>query len=134
MAWFLFVHESGHDRAASPYEVLAGIAIEDRTVRTVIGRLHKAEIRWFGRRYSYGRRELKGKRLLKRKVYRRRELNAEVDVSDIAALARAALDDGVRTDPRMLTALAIAKLNYVASVFDICAQLGCRAFASIVDR
>ena len=33
----------------------------------------------------------------------------------------------------MLKALAIAKTNYVASVFEICAQLGCRAFASIVE-
>ncbi|MCY4496954.1 MAG: DUF3800 domain-containing protein [Rhodospirillaceae bacterium] len=64
---------------------------------------------------------------------RGRELKAEVDASDIAVLARAALDDGARADPRMLKALAIAKLNYVASVFDICAQLGCRAFASIVE-
>ena len=75
MAWFLFIDESGHDRAASPYEVLAGIAVEDRAVRTVIERLHEAEIRWFGRRYSDGRRELKGKRLLKRKVYRHHEFN-----------------------------------------------------------
>ena len=133
MAWFLLIDETGHDRAASPYEVLAGIAIKDRSVRAVIAQLHEAEIRWFGRRYSDGRRELKGKRLLKRKVYRHRALDAAVDAADIATLARAALDDGARADPRMLKALAIAKLNYVASVFDICAQTGCRAFASIVE-
>ena len=133
MAWLLFIDETGHDRAASPYEVLAGIAIEDRSVRAVISELHEAETLWFGRRYSDGRRELKGKRLLKRKVYRHRELDAAVDTADIAALARAALDDGARADPQMLKALAIAKLNYVASVFDICAQSGCRAFASIVE-
>ena len=33
----------------------------------------------------------------------------------------------------MLKALALAKVNYVASVFEICAQSGCRAFASIVE-
>ena len=33
----------------------------------------------------------------------------------------------------MLKALAMAKLEYVASVFEICTQLGCRAFASIVE-
>ena len=33
----------------------------------------------------------------------------------------------------MLKALAMAKLEYVASVFEICAQLSCRAFASIVE-
>ena len=54
MAWFLFIDESGHDRSASPYEVLAGVAIQDRTVREVIDQLHQAEIRSFGRRYSDG--------------------------------------------------------------------------------
>ena len=28
---------------------------------------------------------------------------------------------------------AIAKLKYVATVFEICAEFGCRAFASIVE-
>ena len=40
---------------------------------------------------------------------------------------------GARADARMLKALAIAKLNYVASVFNVCSELGCRAFASIVE-
>ena len=133
MAWVLFIDESGHDRSASPYEVLAGVAIQDQAVGAVVRRLHEIEIDSFGRRYSDGPRELKGKVLLKKKVYRHRELNAEVDAADIPALARAALDDGARADARMLKALAIAKLNYVASVFEICAELGCRAFASIVE-
>ena len=54
MAWFLFIDESGHDRTASPYEVLAGVAIQDHAVREVIGQLHQEEIRSFGRRYSAG--------------------------------------------------------------------------------
>ena len=133
MAWFLFVDESGHDGSASPYEVLAGVAIQDRTVREVIRRLHQAEIHSFGRRYSAGPRELKGRVLLKKKVFRHLDLDAEVDEKGIPELARAALDDGARADARVLKALAIAKLNYVASAFDICAELGCRAFASIVE-
>ena len=133
MAWLLFIDESGHDRFASPYEVLAGVAIQDHAVREVIGQLHQEEIRLFGRRYSAGSRELKGRVLLKKKVYRHRGLDVEVDPADISVLARAALDDGGRADDRMLKALAIAKLDYVASVFNICAQLDCRAFASIVE-
>ncbi len=133
MAWLLFIDESGHDRSTSPYEVLAGVAIQDHTVREVIGQLHEAEIRSFGRRYSAGPRELKGRVLLKRKVYRHRNLNVQIDPADIPVLARGALDDGVRADARKLKALATAKLDYVASVFSICAQLGCRAFASIVE-
>ena len=133
MAWLLFVDESGHDRGASPYEVLAGVAIQDRVVREVISQLHEAETRSFGRRYSDGSRELKGKILLKKKVFRHREFNVEVDEADVPALACAALDDGARADARMLKALALAKLEYVASVFEICAQHGCCACASIVE-
>ena len=36
MAWLLFLDESGHDRGASPYEVLAGIAIADRDIWKII--------------------------------------------------------------------------------------------------
>ena len=133
MAWFLFIDESGHDRVASPYEVLAGIAIHDRKLREVIDQLHKAEIRCFGRRYSDGPRELKGKKLLKRKVFRQRDLTADFKGMDVRTLARAALDDGARADAPMVKALALAKLDYVASVFEICARFGCRAFASIVE-
>ena len=135
MAWMLFIDESGHDHAASPYEVLAGVAIQDWVLREVIERLLEAENRFFGRRYSDGHRELKGKLLLKRKVFRHRDSSdIEVDAEAVPVLARAALDDGSRADPRMLKALALAKLDYVASVFDICAELNSRAFASIVEN
>ena len=121
MAWLLFVDESGHDRLESPYEVLAGVAIRDHELRELIARMHDAEITSFGRRYTDGHRELKGSALLKRKVYRHRALDAELDLADIPALARAALDDGARANDRMLKALALAKLKYVAAALDTCA-------------
>lgn len=133
MAWFLFIDESGHDRKASPYEVLAGVAIQEQEVSSVISQLQEAETRCFGRRYSDGPRELKGRALLKRKVFRHRDLDADVEVADVPDLAREALDEGAQADNRMLKALALAKLDYVASVFDVCSQFNCRAFASIVE-
>ena len=133
MAWFLFIDESGRDRIASPYEVLAGVAVQDRKLREIVDELHKAEVRCFGRRYSDGRRELKGKALLKRKVFRHRDLNVQVDSADVPKLAQAALNDGAGANVEMLKALALAKLDYVELVFDTCAQFGCRAFASIVE-
>lgn len=133
MAWLLFVDESGHDRMASPYEILAGVAIQDRVVSDVIRRLHEAEYRRFDRRYSKGPRELKGKALLKRKVFRHRDLDVEVARADVPALARAALEDGAHADPRMLKALAQAKLDYVGSVFDTWDEFECRPFAGIVE-
>lgn len=113
--------------------MLAGVAIHDQALREVIDQLHQAEIRAFGRRYSDGKRELKGRVLLKNKVYRQKGMGVQVDQAEIPALAQAALDCGAQADTRMLKALAIAKVAYVDSVFQICTQLGCRAFASIVE-
>lgn len=133
MTYFLFVDESGHDHRASPYEVLAGIAIRDRDLWNVIVALHGAEERHFGRRYSDGPSELKGKRLLKRKVFQHARLGVEAPPEDVVALAKAALDDGAGATARHWKALALAKLGYVREVFGICTKFGCRAFASIVE-
>src|SRR5579871_3008653 len=94
MAWFLFIDESGHDRRQAPYEVLAGVAIQDREVWALVNELHAAEIRRFGRRYSKGAAELKGKKILKTKVFHHASLNTVVHENEIPALARKALDDG----------------------------------------
>jgi hypothetical protein len=133
MAYFLFIDESGHDRKASPYEVLAGVAIHDQDLWNLATALHAAEHCHFGRRYSAGNGELKGTKILKRKVFQHAALNVDVAQDAIAALAKAALDDGASATVRHLKALALAKLNYVRDVFDICARFRCRAFASIVE-
>jgi hypothetical protein len=133
MAWFLFIDESGHDRVASPYEVLAGICVQDRDLWNLINAIHASEIEHFGRRYSAGNDELKGQKLLKAKVFHHAQLNADLRGQDIRALAKFALDDGAKATVKHLKALALAKLNYVSSVFDICARFRCKAFASIVE-
>ena len=133
MAWVLFIDESGHDRKASPYEVLAGIAVRDRDLWPMIGALHQQERTWFGGRYSSGPAELKGRNLLSSKVFRHAQLNCEITQGQIPPLARAALDDGAKATVRHFRALALAKLGYVRDVFDICEHYGCRAFASIVE-
>lgn len=67
MAYFLFIDESGIDGHESPYEVLAGVAIEDCVLWNLVWELQAAEVHRFGRRYSAGTRELKGKKILKPK-------------------------------------------------------------------
>lgn len=133
MAWLLFLDESGHDRRASPYEVLAGVAVQDRDLWNLIKALHQAERQCFGRRYSTGASELKGSRLLTTKVFRQSQLNVEVPDTERAVLAKAALDDGASATIRHLKALALAKLDYVHAVLEICARFRCKAFASIVE-
>lgn len=133
MAVFLFIDESGHDRKASPYEVLAGISIEDAALWPLILDMHAAENRWFGGRYSEGASELKGTKLLKAKVFRHAALGIEVEEGSIVALAREALQNGAAANARHLKALAMAKLGYVEDVFRLCQKHGCKAFASIVE-
>lgn len=62
--------ESGHDLKESPYEVLAGICVEDRDLWNFVTQAQMAEEEFFGQRVTQGLLELKGKKILKRKVFR----------------------------------------------------------------
>ena len=92
MGYFLFIDESGQDRQTSPYEVLAGIAVEDSELWNLVQRAHTLEQDVFGMRISEGKLELKGKKLLKRKTFR---LARQVDF--IAASQRRELVQAIRT-------------------------------------
>jgi len=132
MAFFLFVDESGQDHRDSPYEVLAGVAIEDRDLWSLIQAVQSAELLHFGTRYSQGTRELKGKKILKKKVFRHAAMFSDIAPEERVILARQCLENGEYADKRQMAALAQAKLEYVREVFDICARFRCRLFASIV--
>ena len=134
MAWFLFIDESGQDHRESPYEVLAGVAIEDRDVWGLVQGLHDSEIAHLGHRYSEGERELKATKILKRKTFNRAKGDYDVLPNEVPALSRQILDDGQNNGtPRHLKALSLAKIAYVSDVFSICDGHACKVFASIVD-
>lgn len=134
MAYLLFIDESGQDHKDSPYEVLAGVAIEDRDLWNLIQAVQDAELRFFGTRYSRGHdRELKGRKLLnKRKVFRHAGMLPPFSDEERQALARSCLENGAGAGQREMAALAQAKLSYVKEVFNICARFRCKLFASIV--
>lgn len=70
MAYFLFVDECGTDRKTTPYEVVAGLAIEDRDLWRFIRDVHELEELIFGCRYSREEdTETKAKKLLKKKGF-----------------------------------------------------------------
>jgi len=133
MAYFLFVDESGQDHRESPYEVLAGIAVEDRDVWNLVKAMQEAKLRQFGVRYSAGERELKAKKLLKKKTYRQALQCPPFGDEERRQLAKACLETGQLAGKRELAALAQAKLAYVKDDFEICARFRCKAFASIVN-
>ena len=49
------------DQQASPYEVLAGVAVEDRDLWNLVLALQEAELRIFGGRYTSGSREIRAR-------------------------------------------------------------------------
>lgn len=114
MAYFLFIDESGQDHRASPYEVLAGVAVEDRDLWNLIKAIQDAEERNFGTRYSIGRAELKGKKLLKTKVYKLAKQLLPIPAIERRHLARQCLSAGDVAGRLEIIALAQAKLDYVA--------------------
>jgi hypothetical protein len=134
MAYFLFVDESGQDHRESPYEVLAGVTVEDRDLWNLVQTIQEIEVRHFGRRYSDGTRELKGKKLLKKKVFKHAQQMPKIPDEERRILARGCLDRGHAASRREITALAQAKLAYVTEVIEICVRFRCRAFASIVQK
>jgi len=131
MAFFLFLDESGQDHRNSPYEVLAGIAIEDKDLWNLIRAVQESEVRLFGVRYSSGQRELKATKILKRKTFRLAEQLPSIGASERAQLAAACLQQGDKAGRRELTALAQAKLEYVRELLTLCARFRCKVFASI---
>lgn len=133
MAYFLFIDESGQDRHESPYEVLAGIAIQDRDLWNFIKAVQDAEVRFFGKRYSSGSDELKARKLLKRKVFRLAAQLEPIAAPERTQMALNCLDYGPTATRGQITALAQAKLAYVKEIFEICSRFRCKAFASIVE-
>jgi hypothetical protein len=134
MAYFLFIDESGQDHRVSPYEVLAGLAVEDQDLWNLIIAIQHLEERIFIRRYSSNRSELKGKKLLKRKVFRIAAQLPPIPLEERRRLAGSCLDNGRTAGKQEITALAQAKIAYVNELFDICARFRCKVFASIVTR
>jgi hypothetical protein len=133
MAHFLFIDESGHDAGPSPYEVLAGFAVEDRDLWNFVQALHDSELRHFGIRYSAGTRELKAKKILKRKVFRHASECEQIDQEERRELAKSALQQGSLAGFREMCGLAQAKISYVNDILEICSRFRCRAFASIIS-
>jgi hypothetical protein len=143
LAYLLFTDESGTDHSHSPYEVLAGVAVEDSRTWNLITAIQEAEIKYFGRRITIDAAELKGKNVLKRKTFRLASQLSAIPDNERLMLASAVLIEGQKakaagreadvTRPQ-LTALGQARLAFVSKVLELCAQHQVRTFAAIVDR
>jgi len=94
LSYLLFMDESGHDRQDSPYEVLAGVCVEDRDLWNLIREVHDAETHFFGQRITAGNLELKAKKLLKRKTFRHAAQLPAFEAGERTLLAKQCLERG----------------------------------------
>ena len=135
MSWALFIDESGQDRRDSPYEVLAGVAIEDRKIWPLIRQLSDAQEHIFGMRLfqAYGQ-EAKAKELLKTKTFRHASQLAPFEANIRARLTREILLDGTAVTRQRLAALAQAKIAYCQFALGLAHSHGAQAFATMVPQ
>ncbi|MBX7046712.1 MAG: DUF3800 domain-containing protein [Ignavibacteria bacterium] len=133
MAYILFIDESGSDLRESPYEVIAGVAIEDKDVWNLICDVHLLEEKFFGRRYSEKSKELKAKKLLKRKTFKQASQAEVIPNEKRRLLAKECLDNGNNASKEHLTALAQAKLEFIKELLLLLTRNRAKIFASITS-
>lgn len=135
MSWAFFIDESGQDQRASPYEVLAAVAVEDRRIWPLIRQISDAQEPFFGMRLfeAYGR-EAKAQKLLNTKTFRLAAQAEPIPHDRRTQLARELLIDGSVVSRDRLTALAQAKIGYVNFVLRLARTHGAQVFATIVPR
>jgi hypothetical protein len=134
LAHFLFLASSGRDGGASPYEVLAGVAVQDRDTWNLVQALGDAQFRHFGRSLRRGESAARARVLLKPKTFRLAAQARPLPADERRMLALACLDDGAGAGRRELTALAQSRLAYAGEALELCARYRCRFVASITGR
>ena len=134
MSIMFFMDESGQDRGDSPYEVLAGVAIDDKNLWSLVCDIHALELQIFGTRYSADENELKARKLLKRKTTRHALQSPPIeDKVQRAIWAKNCLVDGANAKRHEITAFAQAKMDYAKSVLLLCNKYRCKVFAAIIN-
>lgn len=134
MAYFLFIDDSGHDRVHSPYQVLAGMAVKDTDVWDLVSRIRALEVQYFGRRLADFGREIKAKRFLSKGEFKYANQMDRLPDDVRTAEAERLLLCGSRPTRIAITAFSQTKLLFVLAVLDLCQELGCKAFAAIIDK
>lgn len=134
MARLLFLDESGQDQNQSPFEVLAGVAIEDKQLWPLIQVIQALEIEHFGQRYAAMDRELKAKKLLKRKTFRHAAQLGPIGPDIRTGLARGCLADGPSASREEITALAQAKISFCLAVLRATREAGGVVLAAMIPK
>ena len=140
---FLFIDESGQDHKLAPYEILAGVAIQEQDLWNLVQAVQSLESEIFGVRLNEVGVETKGKKLLKNKVFRHAAQMGEFeDTEERRALCAEFLRKGHREEmggtpePRSrkeFAAYGQCALTFIRRVYDLCASYRVKVFASVVE-
>lgn len=133
MAYFIFIDESGIDKRDSDYEVLCGVAVEDRDLWNLISELKNLEVEILGVRYRTASREIKGRKFLKRKVFQHAKYFTDFSTEERRILSAKCIIDGANAGRREHAALAQAKLEYTRRLLQICSRFRTKVFAAITS-
>lgn len=139
----LFVDESGTDRLFAPYEVLAGVAIQENNLWNLIQAIRSSEYQHFGMLLKEAGIEFKGSDLLKKKTFRlalqeepipnpqRRSFTYNLLQKGIQARGKTSGSSPTRVE---LTAYGQSVINFVADTISLCGQYHAKVFASITNK
>ena len=137
----LFMDESGTDHAESPYEVLAGVAIQSRDLWNLIQAVRATEREVFGMTLAEARVEFKGRKLLKPRVFRFASQSYPLPQAQRVDFCREFLKKGCREEEtgapqgrcrNEFTAYGQACLEFVERVLALCSQYRAKVFALMV--
>ena len=135
MSWAFFIDESGQDQKQSPYEVLAGLAVEDRQIWKLIRQISDAQKHFFGMRLfeAYGR-EAKAQKLLNRRTFHHAAQMDPIANDERRRFAHEILLNGDQPSRPRLTALGQAKIEYCRFVLRLARNHGATVFATMVPK
>ena len=139
----LFIDESGHDRGEAPYEVLAGVAIREQDLWSLVQDIRNSEAEYFGMHLAEVGVEFKGRALLKSKVFRFAGQAPAIPPVERTVHVQHFLQKGwreasgapVETRSRQeFTAYGQAVLAFIERVFRLMTKYRVKVFAAMVDK
>ena len=139
-----FIDESGQDHGDSPYEVLAGLAIQERMLWPLVHVFKQIEVEYFGKPLSEYGVEFKGKKLLKNKIFRFAEqagnLPPEILLpSCISLLEKGVISSAEKSPVSNPTAIELTAYGqsvgfFIHKVLTTLPQFNVKLFASIIAK
>ncbi len=139
----LFVDESGNDRRLAPYEVLAGVAVQESNLWNLIQAIRSSEYQHFGMTLKAAGIEFKGSDLLKRKTFRLASQEMPIPNPQRSSLTYSLLHKGIQSRGKLvgvsptrpeLTSYGQSVIDFIADILSLCGQYHAKVFACMTNK